>query len=83
MRILNAIILTGLTSEDKKPNDACDYDTNGDGTRDGNWAIEWQNSHAQGYRLVQLFGGTYPACKCQPESICRLVALGTARRMER
>lgn len=32
----------------KKPNDACDYDTNGDGTRDGNWAVEWQNSHRQG-----------------------------------
>ncbi len=33
---------------DKKPNDACDYDTNGDGSRDGNWATEWQNSHVQG-----------------------------------
>jgi len=32
----------------KKPDDACAYDTNGDGTRDGNWAIEWQNSHTQG-----------------------------------
>jgi hypothetical protein len=33
---------------DKKPNDACEYDTNGDGSRDGNWATEWQNSHVQG-----------------------------------
>jgi hypothetical protein len=33
---------------DKKPSDACAYDTNGDGTLDGNWAVEWQNSHAQG-----------------------------------
>ncbi len=33
---------------DKIPNDNCDYDTNGDGTRDGNWAIEWQNSHTEG-----------------------------------
>jgi len=32
----------------KKPDDACAYDTNGDGTRDGNWAVEWQNSHTQG-----------------------------------
>jgi hypothetical protein len=32
----------------KKPNDACVYDTNGDGTADGNWAIEWQNSHTMG-----------------------------------
>ena len=30
---------------DKIPNDACDYDTNGDLTRDGNWAIEWQNAN--------------------------------------
>jgi hypothetical protein len=29
----------------KMANDACEYDTNGDGTRDGNWAVEWQNSH--------------------------------------
>jgi hypothetical protein len=33
---------------DKKPNDACDYDTNGDGFLDGNWATAWQNSHTQG-----------------------------------
>ena len=33
---------------DKKPNDACDYDTNGDGSRDGNWATEWQSTHTQG-----------------------------------
>lgn len=32
----------------KKPDDACAYDTNGDGTRDGNWATEWQNTHTQG-----------------------------------
>lgn len=33
---------------DKKPNDACDYDSNGDGSRDSNWAVQWQNSHTQG-----------------------------------
>lgn len=33
---------------DKIPNDACDYDSNNDGTRDANWAIEWQNSHVEG-----------------------------------
>jgi hypothetical protein len=32
----------------KKPNDACAYDTNGDGSLDGNWAQEWQKSHTQG-----------------------------------
>ena len=30
---------------DKIPNDGCYYDTDGDGTRDGNWAIEWQDAH--------------------------------------
>jgi hypothetical protein len=38
----------GVYFGDKKPNDACDYDTNGDGSLDGNWAIQWQNSHIQG-----------------------------------
>ena len=38
----------GLYFGDKKPNDACDYDKNGDGTRGGNWATEWQNTHIQG-----------------------------------
>ncbi len=32
---------------DKIPNDACDYDTDGDQNRDGNWAIEWQNTHTE------------------------------------
>jgi len=35
----------GTCFGDKIPNDACDYDTNGDLTRDGNWAIEWQNAN--------------------------------------
>jgi len=38
----------GVYFGDKRPNDACDYDTNGDGNHDGNWAIEWQNTHIQG-----------------------------------
>jgi hypothetical protein len=33
---------------DRIPNDNCDYDTDGDGTRDGNWALEWQASHVEG-----------------------------------
>jgi hypothetical protein len=32
----------------KNPDDGCYYDTNNDGTLEGNWAIEWQNSHTQG-----------------------------------
>ncbi|MEF8874875.1 MAG: hypothetical protein V5A88_09450 [Candidatus Thermoplasmatota archaeon] len=33
---------------DKIPNDNCDYDSNGDGERDSNWAIEWQEAHTEG-----------------------------------
>lgn len=32
----------------KKPNDACDYDSDGNGSTDRNWATEWQNSHTPG-----------------------------------
>jgi hypothetical protein len=30
---------------DKLVNDACDYDSNGDGIQDSNWAVIWQNAH--------------------------------------
>lgn len=33
---------------DKKPDDGCNYDTNNDGIPDGNWAVEWQDSHTEG-----------------------------------
>jgi hypothetical protein len=32
----------------KKPNDACDYDNDGNGSLESNWAIQWQNTHLQG-----------------------------------
>ena len=35
----------GIYFGDKKPTDNCAYDTDGDGSRDGNWAIEWQETH--------------------------------------
>jgi hypothetical protein len=38
----------GVYFGNKIPNDECAYDTNNDGIRDGNWAVEWQNSHIQG-----------------------------------
>lgn len=38
----------GVYFGSKKPNDGCDYDTNGDGTLDGNWATAWQSSHTEG-----------------------------------
>ena len=30
---------------DKRPNDNCDYDSDGNGSRDANWAVEWQNAN--------------------------------------
>ena len=30
---------------DQSANDNCDYDLDGDGTRESNWAIEWQNDN--------------------------------------
>jgi len=50
----------GVYYGDKKPNDGCNYDFDGDGATessgdpslptggDRNWAIDWQNSHTQG-----------------------------------
>jgi len=38
----------GVYYGDRFPNDACDYDSDGDGVRDANWAREWQNSHMEG-----------------------------------
>ncbi len=33
---------------EKKADDACNYDSNGDGRRDRNWARDWQASHEEG-----------------------------------
>lgn len=30
-----------------KATDNCDYDSDGNGTRDKNWALDWQNSHTE------------------------------------
>ena len=38
----------GLYFGAKKPNDACDYDSDNNGSLDSNWAIQWQNSHIVG-----------------------------------
>jgi len=38
----------GVYFGDKYPNDSCDYSRQGDGKRDGNWAIEWQKAHVEG-----------------------------------
>jgi hypothetical protein len=35
----------GVFMGDRKPNDNRDYDSNGDGTLDKNWAAERQNTH--------------------------------------
>ena len=33
---------------DRSPDDGCNYDSDNDGTPDGNWAIEWQDLHTEG-----------------------------------
>ncbi len=38
----------GVYFGNKKANDACAYDSDGNGSLDANWAIEWQNSHTKG-----------------------------------
>jgi hypothetical protein len=38
----------GVYFGNRIPDDACDYDSNGDGVRDANWAIIWQESHTEG-----------------------------------
>ncbi|MBD3271202.1 MAG: T9SS type A sorting domain-containing protein [Elusimicrobia bacterium] len=35
----------GVYFGDKFPNDNCDYDSDGNGTRDRNWAVDWQDAH--------------------------------------
>ena len=35
----------GVYFGDRIPDDGCYYDNNDDGTREGNWAIEWQSAH--------------------------------------
>jgi hypothetical protein len=30
---------------DKRPNDECYYDSDGNGSLDKNWAMDWQNAH--------------------------------------
>lgn len=33
---------------DKTPDDGCNYDSDSNGSRDRNWAEEWQNAHTEG-----------------------------------
>jgi len=33
---------------ERAANDGCWYDSNNDGSRDANWAIDWQNAHSEG-----------------------------------
>ena len=33
---------------DMGANDACEYDSDGNGSRDANWAVQWQNAHTEG-----------------------------------
>jgi len=33
---------------DKAVTDNCDYDSDGDGSQDANWCLDWQNTHTEG-----------------------------------
>jgi hypothetical protein len=44
-RTSNRTTPTGRASVDKFADDNCDYDSDGNGSRDRNWAQEWQNTH--------------------------------------
>ncbi len=43
----------GACYGDKLPDDGCNYDSDGNGTRDRNWARDWQNSHTEGVDWYQ------------------------------
>ncbi len=38
---------------DKNADDGCNYDSDGNGSRESNWAIDWQNSHTEGVDWYQ------------------------------
>lgn len=38
----------GISYLEKYADDGCNYDSDGDGSRDRNWAADWQNSHIEG-----------------------------------
>ena len=40
--------LDGSYFGDKLADDGCNYDSTGDGSRDANWAVNWQQSHTKG-----------------------------------
>lgn len=52
---------SGVWFGDKNPDDGCNYDTDGNGSRDGNWAVEWQNAHTRGVDWFDC-----PAAHTQP-----------------
>ena len=66
---------------DKLANDACDYDSNGDGVRDRNWAIDWQNAHPGEWYNCDV--GPLPAAERQPQGLRRLAPLGPPGRLGR
>jgi PKD repeat protein len=54
----------GIYYGDKHTNANCDYDSNGDGVVDDNWAVNWQDAHVNGvdwFTCDQAYG-----CHTQP-----------------
>ncbi|MEW6071374.1 MAG: PKD domain-containing protein [Planctomycetota bacterium] len=48
--------LDGTYFGDKYVNANCEYDTDGNGSRDGNWALEWQSTHVEGVEWYDCGG---------------------------
>lgn len=44
---INGYDSDGVCSNDTMANENCDHDIDGDGVRDANWAIDWQESHTE------------------------------------
>ncbi|KPK65380.1 MAG: hypothetical protein AMS21_04800 [Gemmatimonas sp. SG8_38_2] len=61
----------------KAANDNCDYDEDGDGQRERNWALQWQDSHPGEWFSCSA------AAQRKPEGLCGLAPLGQNRRVER
>jgi len=54
----------GSYDGDKDVNDNCDYDSDGEGSRDRNWAIDWQSRHVEGAEWYGCTCGHSQALNC-------------------
>jgi hypothetical protein len=62
--IWSAMNQDGSYDGDKDVNDNCDYDSDGEGSRDRNWAIDWQSRHVEGAEWYGCTCGHSQALNC-------------------